>query len=129
MKQIRQLNCATRTRLTDKTLPETWNLGEEVPPHPGHGWPVSHTEKRRRAITAWDLPSPHPLTISGAAIVRSRNNFLFHSKSKRDGEQAANGSVQEGNISTKSLSLVDSVITANGTIVGDCVTQPACGIR
>lgn len=67
--------------------------------------------------------------MSGAAILKSRNLFLFHYKSKRDSKQAANRFVQSGNASTESLSLVDSVITANGTIAGICVTRPGGGIK
>ena len=131
MKHIRQLNFITRIRLNDKTLPETWNPGEEVPPQQAMAGRF-HTRRNVEGPSLRRTFSPHLpllLTISGAAIVKSRNNFLFHYKSKRDGEQAANGSVQSGNISTKSLSLVDSVITANGMIAGNRVTQPAGGIR
>lgn len=60
--------------------------------------------------------------------MKSTTNFLFHYKKKQNGEPAANGLVQPGNIS-KSLSLVDSIVTANGMIVGDGVTQPVCGYQ
>lgn len=112
-------------------LPETGNPGEEVPPQTRHGWQVSRPGGRPDAIHPQRLLSPPPptrLTMSGAAIVKSTTNFLFHHKSQQDGEPATNGLVQPGNIS-KSLGLVDSVVTANGMTVGDGVTQPAGGYQ
>lgn len=79
--------------------------------------------------SVFSSPPSTLLTISGAAITKSRNNFLFHYKSKRVGKQAANRLVQSGSISTKSLSLVDSIIAANGVISGVCVTQPPWGYQ
>lgn len=79
---------------------------------------------RSQLLESSSLHPPTSLTISGAAILQNRNSFLFHYKCKRDDKQAANSLVQPGNISTESLSLVDSIIAANGKITGLCVTLP-----
>lgn len=111
-------------------LPATGNPGEEVPPKHAMAGRCHYREEGRGAISPQRLlfPPPTSLTISGAAIMKGTTNFLFHYKSKRNGEPAANGLVQPGNIS-KSLSLVDSIVTANGMVVGDGVIQPACGYQ
>lgn len=131
MWQTTQLNFITRIRTHGNTLSETGNLDKEAPSPTGRGWWVpQHREMlRSRLLEASSLPQPTLLTISGTAILKSRNNFLFHYKSQRDGEQAANRLVRLGNISTKSLSLVDSLIAANGIIAAVRVTRSGSGYQ
>lgn len=93
---------------TQKSLPN--QAITELPQH--HGMSRSHF------LEASFLPLPSLLTISGAAIIKGRSNFLFHYKSKCDASRL----VHPGNTPTESLSLVDSIITANGITAGVRVT-------